>query len=183
MDVLPDIITTDLSVLFCGTAVPCAVTRGHYHAGRGDDFWRLLHEAGFTPRRLAAYDDSTLPTLGCGLTDLVPMTPTTQQRAAHDVGRLVRTVDAWRPRWLAFSSKTAGQAAARGLGMTVTGLGLASWQVGDSEVFVLPSPSGANRRRDYDGRPTRLEWWSELRELTQDLARTAHNAPTRTRSR
>jgi double-stranded uracil-DNA glycosylase len=27
---------------------------------------------------------------------------------------------------------------------------------------VLPSSSGANRRRDYDGRPSRLDWWSEL---------------------
>jgi TDG/mug DNA glycosylase family protein len=31
-----------------------------------------------------------------------------------------------------------------------------------ARVFVLPSSSGANRRRSYDGRPTRVAWWSEL---------------------
>jgi double-stranded uracil-DNA glycosylase len=29
-------------------------------------------------------------------------------------------------------------------------------------VFVLPGTSGANQRKDYDGRPNRLAWWQEL---------------------
>jgi TDG/mug DNA glycosylase family protein len=36
------------------------------------------------------------------------------------------------------------------------------WGLGPASVFVLPSPSGANRRRDYDGRLTRLDWWADL---------------------
>lgn len=173
MDVLADIVAPGLAVLFCGTAVPCAVDRGHYHAGRGDAFWQLLHEARFTPRLLTAAEDQTLPAYGGGLTDLVPTTPA-GPGASYDVERLLRTVRACRPDWVAFTSKSAGQAAARGLGQRLTGLGPAEWQVGGADVFVLPSPSGANRRRDYDGRPTRLEWWRDLQELAPlDDRRTA----------
>lgn len=173
MDVLPDIVEPDLRVLFCGTAVPCAAARGHYHAGPGDDFWRLLHEAGLTPRRLSPYDDGTLSTYGYGLTDLVRRPLSSGRAPAYDVASLVHTLRAYRPRWLAFTSKTAGQAAARGLGLPLPGLGPADWELGGSAVFVLPSPSGANRRRDYDGRATRVEWWGELRQLTQEDLRTA----------
>lgn len=161
MDVLADIVAPDLAILFCGTAVPCAVDRGHYHAGRGDAFWQLLHGAGVTPRLLSAEEDGTLPSYGCGLTDLVP-TGAAVSGSPYDVDRLAETVRACRPRWLAFTSKTAGAAAARGLGVRLSGLGPADWQVGGADVFVLPSPSGANRRRDYDGRPTRVEWWRDL---------------------
>ena len=55
--------------------------------------------------------------------------------------------------------------AAKALGHRSPGLGLASWGIGRSEVFVLPGTSGANQRRDYDGRPNRLAWWSELAGL------------------
>jgi TDG/mug DNA glycosylase family protein len=41
------------------------------------------------------------------------------------------------------------------------------WTIGDAEVFVLPSSSGANRRRDYDGRATRVEWWRELADYVR----------------
>ena len=41
------------------------------------------------------------------------------------------------------------------------GLGIAAWGIGRSEVFVLPGTSGANRRKDYDGRPDRLAWWRD----------------------
>ena len=39
------------------------------------------------------------------------------------------------------------------------------WGIGTSEVFVLPGTSGANQRKDYDGRPNRLAWWRELAAL------------------
>jgi TDG/mug DNA glycosylase family protein len=37
-----------------------------------------------------------------------------------------------------------------------------AWTVAGAKVFVLPSSSGANRRRDYEGRPDRLSWFVEL---------------------
>jgi len=173
MSVLPDIIAPGLSVMFCGTAVgECQAARGHYYAGPGNRFWRLLHQAGFTSRQLAPEEDVALPSYGYGLTDLVKLVAQSHDRGlTFDVPSLVENVQTYRPRWLAFTSKTAGQAAARGLGLTRPELGPAGWQIGDSAVFVLPSPSGANQRREYDGRATRVEWWSELLQIARTDAR------------
>lgn len=171
MNVLPDILAPDLSIVFCGTAVgECAAARGHYYAGPGNGFWPLLYDAGLTHRRLDPDEDATMPTYGYGLTDLVKIVARSQhhnRRLAFDVPSVVANVERYRPRWLAFTSKTAGQAAAWGLGLPAPGLGPADWRVAGSEVFVLPSPSGVNQRRDYDGRPTRVEWWAELARLVR----------------
>jgi TDG/mug DNA glycosylase family protein len=165
MDVLPDILAPGVEVVFCGTAVgECSARRGHYHAGPGDAFWQLLHDAGFTDRRLTPQDDASLPGLRLGLTDLVR---NEGQGLTFDAPSVVAKVEAVEPAWVAFTGKVAGQAAARFVGRPRPGLGLQSWTFGGAQVFVLPSPSGANRRREYDGRPTRLEWWSELAQLCE----------------
>jgi len=45
MAVLPDYLAPGLKVVFCGTAVgEQSAARGHYFAGRGNDFWRLLDQ-------------------------------------------------------------------------------------------------------------------------------------------
>lgn len=50
---LPDLLRPDLDVVFCGTAVSSAsADLGHYYAGRGNKFWQLLFDAGFTPSLL-----------------------------------------------------------------------------------------------------------------------------------
>ena len=68
---LPDILAPGLRAVICGTAVgEESATRGHYYAGRNNDFWRLLHESGLTPRLLSPEEDATLPHYGIGLTDL-----------------------------------------------------------------------------------------------------------------
>ena len=68
---LPDILAKDLKVIFCGTAAGTrSAAIGHYYAGRGNQFWPLLHELGLTPRRLKPDDDHLLPHFGIGLTNL-----------------------------------------------------------------------------------------------------------------
>jgi TDG/mug DNA glycosylase family protein len=174
MDVLPDILAPGLEVVFCGTAVgDCSARRGHYYAARGNAFWQLLHDSGFTERRLAAEDDASLPRLGLGLTDLVRNVARAEDSRGQkegltfDAPSLVAKVERFEPTWVAFTGKVAAQAAARFAGRPRPGLGLQSWTFAGAQVFVLPSPSGANRRREYDGRATRLEWWSELAQLCQ----------------
>lgn len=175
MTVLPDILAPHLTVVFCGTVVgKRSAERGHYYAGPGNTFWHLLHESGLTPRLLRPDEDATLPTYGLGLTDLVKTVAQSNDRGLpFDVATLVGKIEHYRPRWLALTSKTAGQAAARSLGHPPSELGPAPWSLGGTKVFVLPSPSGANQRRDYAGRPTRLEWWTDL----------AHAVPPRPRPR
>lgn len=168
MSALPDILAPNLRVVFCGTAVgERSAQRGHYYAGPGNDFWRLLHDTGLTPHLLRPDDDVTLPTYGLGLTDLAQNVAQSHDRGlTYDAQSLVRKLEQYQPRCVAFTSKAAGKAAARALGHRPPPLGPAAWSIAGCKVFVLPSPSGANRRPTYDGRPDRLPWWQDLADLT-----------------
>ncbi len=158
-----------LSVVFAAPAVgECAAVRGHYYAGPNNAFWRLLHESGFTPRLLEPVDDATLPRYGFGLADVVKDHDEVSERGpTFAVDTFVARIEHCSPRWVGFNGKMVGQAVGRALGHRESTLGPVDWTIGGAEVFVLPSSSGANRRRDYDGRPSRLEWWRELADYVR----------------
>jgi TDG/mug DNA glycosylase family protein len=164
VEVLPDIVAREPVVVFCGLAGAESTTRReHYYQTPGNSFWELLHLSGLSPRRLRPEEEACVADLGLGLTDLV----------GHWAPRWVETdelitkLERWRPDWLAFTSKTVAHEAARSLGVRRPGLGVADWYLGPSQVFVLPGVSGANRRKDYDGRPDRLSWWQDLAALAR----------------
>lgn len=162
MRVLPDVATTGAHALFVGTAVgDCQALAGHHHAVRGDAFWELLHAGGFTRRRLSPEQEDLLPSYGLGLVDLLPLPGHEHGRVVFDVAALAAKVAALRPRWVILTSKRTGAVVARHLGERAPALGPTGWTMSGSCVYVLPSPSGANRRRDYDGRPSRIDWWAE----------------------
>lgn len=138
---------------------------GHYYAGPGNTFWRLLHQCGLTPRLLEPAEDTTLTTYGVGLADVVK--DRDDPDPAFDVAAFLARVERHGPQWVAFNGKQVAQAVARGLGHRPSGLGVVDWCIAGAEVFVLPSSSGANRRRDYDGRPSRIDWWRELADYLQ----------------
>ncbi|MEV7430259.1 mismatch-specific DNA-glycosylase [Nocardioides sp. NPDC092400] len=162
--VLPPIVAPEPVAVFCGLAGAASTKhRDHYYEGPGNSFWQSLHRAGFTPRELAPHEDRLLaePVAGTalGLTDLV----------GHwdprwvEIDRLVEQVEQWEPEWLAITGKGAAHEASKALGRRGRPhLGVQDWYVGPAQVFVLPGPSGANQRRDYDGRPNRLSWWRDL---------------------
>ncbi|MDN4483066.1 mismatch-specific DNA-glycosylase [Demequina lignilytica] len=166
--VLPDLLAPGLRAVFCGTAPGLAsAARGHYYAGPGNRFWTFLHDAGIVPEPLGPEDDARVLAHGIGLTDLVKSMAQSHDRGLpYDVPALAAKVAAHRPAWIAFTSKEAGTQAARWLGRPRPGLGAQDWTFENARVFVLPSPSGRNQgRAAYDGRTTRLEWWSELGRL------------------
>jgi len=69
--ILPDVLAPGLDIVFCGTAAGTQSARQQaYYAHPQNRFWRTLHEAGLTPRRLAAAEYALLPSFGLGLTDL-----------------------------------------------------------------------------------------------------------------
>lgn|GEM_PF-39412 len=69
---LPPVLVPGLAVVFVGlNPGRSSAAAGHHFAGGGNHFWRLLHEAGFTPRRFAPEEDFGLPALGVGVTNVV----------------------------------------------------------------------------------------------------------------
>ncbi len=164
MELLPDLVGPEPRIVFCGMA--CAEStkqRERYYEGAGNNFWPMLHGSGLTPAEWGPEDDERLPGLRLGLTDLVRHVSTTPP--TYDVDELLAKVEAWQPEWLAFTSKTVAQGAARALGLRKPQLGVAGWDLAGAGVFVLPGTSGANQRKDYDGRPDRLSWWRDLAAL------------------
>ncbi|MEX1109405.1 MAG: mismatch-specific DNA-glycosylase [Dongiaceae bacterium] len=145
MPILPDILEPGLDILFCGMA-PSRVSaaRGAYYAHPGNRFWPTLHEIGLTPRLLAPEEFRLLPQWGIGLTDVnkteigrdIELT-----KGAHDPAGVRKRVLKFKPRFLATTSKKAGQLVLGG----ACDYGLQSTAIGDTQIFVLPSTSGAAR--------------------------------------
>lgn len=147
-DALPDIIAKDLAVLFCGINPGLqAAADGHHFSGRGNRFWRVLHLAGFTPEEIAPQDDRMLLRHGCGLTAVVGRATAradqlSRQDFAAAAGHFERKLAHYTPRFVAFLGKPAYQALTGSLDVT---WGPQAIRMAQSEVWVLPNPSGRNR--------------------------------------
>ncbi len=143
--VLPDVLQAGLALVFCGTAAgKRSAAEGAYYAHPGNLFWRALFEAGLTPRQLAPAEFPLLPRYGIGLTDLAKHhsgNDSELPRTAFDVPGLIDRIGQHRPPWLAFTSKNAARAA---LGRAVD-YGTQRETFGNTQLFVLPSPSGQAR--------------------------------------
>ncbi|MBB6218271.1 TDG/mug DNA glycosylase family protein [Anaerosolibacter carboniphilus] len=69
---LPDIIKEDLDVLFIGYNPGLkSAQEGHHYAGKSNRFWKLLYDAGLTPRKLHPYEDRELLHYGYGSTNII----------------------------------------------------------------------------------------------------------------
>src|SRR5947209_3593547 len=85
---------------------------GAHFANPRNDFWRLLHDAGFTPRRLAPHAQWAVLRYGIGLTNAAQRTTrgSGDLRAADFAGaveRFERLALELRPRAIAFVGKEA----------------------------------------------------------------------------
>jgi double-stranded uracil-DNA glycosylase len=154
MAVLPDVLQPGLTTVFCGSAASSASARqGAYYAGPGNRFWPILFEAGFTPHLFAPSDFRKLAVLGIGLTDLAKHESGMDialSSSAYDSRLLLQKIETFKPRVLAFTGKRpAGIFLLEALGKGLKDYGEQPPRIGDTRIFVLPSPSGAARR-----------WWS-----------------------
>ena len=145
---LPDIIAPGLRVLFCGiNPGKAAAAAGHHFVGRGNRFWRVLHDAGFTPNRIDPTHDRALLLHGCGLTTAVARpTARADQLSAREFfeakAALIGKLEAFGPRYIAFLGKAAFSAMKK---QTQVDWGLQPDPLGGALVWVLPNPSGLNR--------------------------------------
>ena len=150
-----------LAVVFCGINPGRFSDAANAHfANPRNDFWRLLHEAGFTPRLLAPAEQLELPRFGCGVTNAAyRMTAGSGDLRRADfegsADRLAAIADGLGPRAIAF----VGKEAYRGAFRERPELGLQPRTLGDTALFVLPSTSPANAAVPYS---ERLRWFTEL---------------------
>src|SRR5688500_9837408 len=150
MPVLPDYLRSNLNIVFCGTAVGTKSAKsGHYYSGPGNEFWHLLHEAGITPVRLMPEEDHRICEFGCGLTDLakgIAASSDAGLRSHYDVSGFISQIVSFAPQWVAFHGKEAAKEVTRHRGHRgLVRLGIQAWRIGESDVFILPSSSAANR--------------------------------------
>ncbi len=170
---VPDVLGPELRCVFCGInpGRVSAAANAHF-ANPRNDFWRLLHDAGFTPRLYDPAEQFDLLPLGWGVTNAAfRMTPGSSdlRRGDFDRGRLETLAAELRPGAIAF----VGKEAYRGLFGERAELGPQARTLGSTALFVLPSTSPANAAVPY---ATRLEWFSRLRAWVEPRARLAVRA-------
>jgi TDG/mug DNA glycosylase family protein len=161
---VPDVLAPDLAVVFCGInpGRVSAAAAAHF-ANPRNDFWRLLHDAGFTPRLVAPAEQFEVLRYGIGLTNAAfRTTPGSGDLRAGDfagvVERLERLAVELRPGAIGF----VGKEAYRGAFRERPEHGLQERRLGETPLFVLPSTSPANAAVPY---AERLRWFRALREL------------------
>jgi TDG/mug DNA glycosylase family protein len=146
---LPDLVGPDLRVLFCGiNPGQRSGELGLHFARAGNRFWKLLHAGGFTDHVLAPSEQSILPALGIGITNLVDrvtVAASELDRAELRAGghRLEKKARDLRPHIVAVL----------GLGAYRTAFGRPAAEIGEqkerlaaSRVWLLPNPSGLQAR-------------------------------------
>lgn len=161
---VPDVLAPDLDVVFCGInpGLHSAAKAAHF-ANPRNDFWRLLHGAGFTPRLVDPSEQLEVVRYGIGITNAAYRTTrgSSDLRRGDFAGsaeRLERLALELRPKAMGFVGKEAYRGPFGGRPQH----GLQGPRLGDTLLFVLPSTSPANAAVPWD---ERLRWFRALREL------------------
>jgi TDG/mug DNA glycosylase family protein len=163
---VPDVLGRGLRIVFCGInpGFRSAAARAHF-ANPRNDFWRLLADAGLTPRVLAPEEQEEMLELGYGLTNAAFRTTrgSSDLRRADFAGaaeRLEKIALEQQPRVIAF----VGKAAYEGTFRERPELGLQERRLGQTSLFVLPSTSSANAAVPYE---ERLRWFRTLERFVR----------------
>lgn len=163
---IPDLVAPDLRVLFCGINPGLwSGATGHHFARPGNRFWSALFRSGFTPRLFRPDEQRELLALGLGITNVAALTTAKADELTpqelRDGGRaLVERVERYRPRVLAVLGLGAYRTA---FGRPKTVVGRQSETLGDTEIWVLPNPSGLNAHYTADALASEFR---KLREAT-----------------
>ena len=167
---VPDVLAPGLRCVFCGINPGRVSDAAAAHfANPRNDFWRLLHDAGFTPRLFDPQEQFSLLDLGIGVTNAAYRTTPGSgdlRRGDFDAAAFEERVRAVAPRAVAF----VGKEAYRGLYGERAELGAQLRSIGSTGLFVLPSTSPANAAVPYD---ERLRWFRALAEWLEPFERQA----------
>ena len=145
---IDDVLQPHMRVLFCGiNPGKSSAHLGFPFANPSNRFWKVIHLAGFTPEQLAPQAYQRLTESGCGITKLVDR-PTVQasevaRMELKEGGNALRSkVSHFKPAALAVLGK---QAFAQAFSQRNVSWGRQPFTWGDTEIWVLPNPSGLNR--------------------------------------
>jgi TDG/mug DNA glycosylase family protein len=165
--VLPDRLKPGLKLVFCGTAAgrQSALQQAYYAHGQ-NKFWTTLHRVGLTPHLFAPKDYEKLWELGIGLTDIAKHAYGMDHQLPKDalgaeaIAALKARIRRARPQILAFTSLNGGR---KVMGARARP-GEQPEMLGDTRVFILPSPSplAANH---WDIQP-----WQDLAKAVEGLS-------------
>ena len=161
---VPDVLAPGLAAVFCGInpGRVSAAANAHF-ANPRNDFWRLLHAAGFTPRLYEPREQFELLRLGLGVTNAAYRTTPGSgdlRRAdfAGSAARLERIALELKPRAIGF----VGKEAYRGAFGERPELGPQERRLGETALFVLPSTSPANAAVPWE---ERLRWFRAFHDF------------------
>ncbi|HKS99431.1 MAG TPA: G/U mismatch-specific DNA glycosylase [Rugosimonospora sp.] len=164
---IPDVIASDLRVLFCGINPGLwSAATGHHFARPGNRFWPALYRGGFTPRQLHPAEQEELLGYGLGITNLVDRaTARADQLTADELAAggaaLAGKVRRYRPGWVAVLGVGAYRQA---FGDRAAPVGPRPERLGEAQVWILPNPSGLNAHFQLDALAAHF---GALREATQ----------------
>jgi double-stranded uracil-DNA glycosylase len=167
---IPDVLAPDLRCVFCGiNPGRVSTAAGAHFENPRNDFWRLLHTAGFTSRLYAPREQHDVLPEGIGITNAALRTTRGSgdlRRAdfAESAARLEGIARDLRPLWIAF----VGKEAYRGAFNERAALGAQERTLANTRLFVLPSTSPANAAVPWD---ERLRWFRELADLSKPVPR------------
>ena len=144
---VPDVIADDLDVLFVGINPGLySAAIGHHFGRPGNRFWPALHLGGFTPCQMSPFDEHLLLEHRIGITNAVERASARADELSADELRagaalLAEKVERHTPRVAALLGITSYRIA---FDRPKAVLGLQSEKLGDTELWVLPNPSGLN---------------------------------------
>jgi double-stranded uracil-DNA glycosylase len=142
--ILPDRLRPGLKLVFCGTAAgrQSALQQAYYAHGQ-NKFWKTLYETGLTPSQFLPHDYEKLWELGIGLTDIAKQVYGMDHQLPGDalgpkaIAALEARIAKVKPAILAFTSLNGGR---KVMGPQAVA-GEQPQRMGDTRVFILPSPS------------------------------------------
>lgn len=143
-----DVIDKNLRVLFCGINPGLSsAALGYPFANPTNRFWQVICQAGFTERLLKPSESSHLLDTRCGITALAgrPTVKASELTSAElkEGGKiLTEKVLRYQPKSLAVLGK---QAFAMAFSVKNARWGKQDQTIGETQVWLLPNPSGLNR--------------------------------------
>ena len=164
---VPDVLAPNLRVVFCGiNPGRVSAAAGAHFANPRNDFWRLLHAAGFTSRLYEPAEQYEVVAEGIGLTNAAYRTTRgsgdlRRGDFAGSAARLERIARELEPQWIAF----VGKEAYRGAFGERADFGEQQRTLCATRLFVVPSTSPANAAVPW---AERLRWFRALEKRGSD---------------